>query len=453
MVYPYEISPPHGNSGIYMGLSYWMRLGTLVTIAAGLGYYAGRYSVTETPTAQATKKILYYRNPMGLADTSPTPKKDAMGMDYLPVYEQATENTPQTGTVTLNNQTIQKLGVQTQRVAQREFAQTINALGSIVIAESHVYDVAPRFEAWAIKLYVNAIGQRINRGEILFDAKIPNLYAAEVAYRLATQKIVDSVKASAEIKKAAELALVKSMTALDDIGVGAEELQRLQHGGEPYNQIPYRSPINGIVIAKNIVEGGYIEPGKTLYQLADLSQLWLEIQLPEPALAHVTPGDRLVIKTLTDPEHPIDSTIDYIYPTLDPENRGAKLRAVLENNDYRLKPGQTAQVMVFAKSRKTLAIPRDALIDSGLKQWVLVALAHGAFQPKEITVGERDNEWIEIRSGLKEGENVVHHATFLIDSESRLQAALAGFADARFTSKAEPPAEAETHSAAPTTGK
>lgn len=413
----------------------------LLLVTATVGFYLGRHSNTATPdkdshtadSQRATPKILYYRNPMGLADTSPTPKLDSMGMDYLPVYE---NELPQSDAVLIDNHKIQTLGVQTQAVEYQLIGREIRALGTLAINESTLSDISPRFAGWITDLQVSTQGQAIAKGEILFNAIIPNLYYAELAYKQAVKRTLELATAAADVQRQAELQMLASMERLEEMGVPLDEMERLQRGGEPSPRLHYRSPSSGIVLEKNAVEGARFEAGDRLYQVADLSKLWLKIQLPEQELGKIKRGDPLRLEILAEAGNYRTAKVDFIYPSLDANNRSIQLRASLDNADYTLKPGQSAEIWLASKPRKALVIPSHALLDSGQKQWVLVALNAGIYQPRQVQTGERNQDQIEITEGLSEGEQVVTHASFLIDSESRLQAALAGFQQAKQPSPA-----------------
>jgi len=347
-------------------------------------------------------------------------------MDYLPVYQnEVTANA--NDVVKIDSHKIQMLGVQTQVVTRQSLGHEIRALGTLEIDESSLVDISPRFAGWVNNLMVNSTGEQVNKGEILFTVTIPTLYYAEFAYKQAVKKSVEVAAAAPDVQRQAELQLVSAMERLEEIGVPQEEMERLQRGGEPFAQISHRSPSSGVVLQKNIVQGARIEAGDRLYQLADLSKLWLSVQLPETELAGLKVGDSLEVQLLAERGKYRKTKVDFIYPSLDNDNRNFKFRALIDNPNHTLKPGQSAEVWVQAQARKALAIPVNALLDSGREQWVLVAASPGIYQPRKVQVGERNLDWIEIISGVEDGEQVVTNANFLIDSESRLQSALTNF--------------------------
>lgn len=405
-------------------------LALLVLVSTlGVGYYWGNAQTqagsTDTPSASPSQgKILYYRNPMGLPDTSPTPKQDSMGMDYIPVYENDADTQ---GLVRVDNRQAQLLGVQTHRVQAQSLGRELRALGSLQVDETRLSNIGTAFDGIVTSLLVNTTGQSVAQGEILFEAHVPGMFAIELDYRQAVKRVVASATASAATKRAANLEMLGYLEELEELGVTHDEIHRLQQGGDPFDRLSFRSPASGVVLQKNIVDGSRFDAGTLLYQLADLSYLWLVVQLPEQELPHIRLGDEVRARFIATPDQSYTATVDFIYPTLDDTSRSIKLRASLANPDGRLKPGQSAEVWLRGKLRTGLAVPPHAVLDSGAQQWVLVALGEGLYQPRPVTLGERTMDWVEIVSGVEAGEDVVSHASFLIDTESRLQAALDKF--------------------------
>jgi membrane fusion protein, copper/silver efflux system len=420
--------------GVVMKAVYWSTGLALVLCSAGMGYFwgtknTGNDATLATTSDSSANKILYYRNPMGLPDTSPTPKQDSMGMDYLPVYEHdaANKSTNDSDLVQVGSRKVQLLGVQTHTVKEQTIGREIRALGTVQIDETRAAIISPNFKGTITKLLVNTTGQKVQQGEILFEARVPGLFLAELTYRQAVKRVVNTATASSEVKRAANIDMGTAMEELDELGITHDEMQRLQQGGDPFHQLYFRSPVSGVVMQKNIVEGSRFLAGRELYQVADLSNLWLMIQLPEQELAHIKVGDEVRATFIATPDKIHTSTVEFIYPALNENNRSIQLRASVDNSNGQLKPGQTAEVWLRTKQRKALTIPPNALMDSGHKQWILLAKGDGAFQPHKVTVGERHLDWVEI-SGLCVDDEVVTNANFLIDSESSLQAALANFA-------------------------
>lgn len=367
-----------------------------------------------SPAASGARgKILYYRNPMGLPDTSPGPKKDSMGMDYLPVYE--SEANQPAGTVTVSPERIQMLGVRTEVATVRSLTRSIRAVGTIAINERQVAVVAPRFEGWIEKLLVNTTGQRVHRGQSLFEVYSPELALAEQEYVLAR-------RAGPSI---AEATLIR----LRNFGLPADEIARLKRSGVVSKTLALGAPIDGVVLEKNAVEGIHFAPGDTLYRIADLSIVWLLADVFEQDLALVQTGENAKLSLAAYPDKAFEGKVTFVYPTVAATTRTAKVRIEIPNPDDLLKPDMYANVEIAAPlgSAPVVAVQDSAVLDSGTRRVVLVDRGEGRFEPRPVTIGRRADGYVEIREGLKANERVVVGANFLIDAESNLRAALQAF--------------------------
>ncbi len=408
-----------------------MALSILVVaaIAAGAGYWVGTRGA-HAPVAAANadpmpdkggKKILYYRNPMGLPDISPVPKKDSMGMDYIPVYEGEEQDT---GGVKISPEKVQKLGVRTARVERRALDAVVRATGRIEVDERRVFAITPKFEGYIERLYVNATGQFVAAGEKLFDAYSPELLAAQREYAVAAQGLAQVKDADpqtvAGMKRLADSALAR----LRNWDVSEEEIAQLAAGGEPRRNLSFRAPVTGFVLEKKAVQGMRFMPGEMLYQIADLSNAWLIADVFEQDIGRVRVGQRAGARLEAYPGQRFEGRVTYLYPTLKPETRSAQVRIELANPGGRLKPAMYGQVEIAAGGDTVLAVPNSAVIDSGSRRVVLVDRGDGRFEPREVRLGSRGDEYVAVLDGVKEGESVVVAANFLIDAESNLKAAL-----------------------------
>jgi Cu(I)/Ag(I) efflux system membrane fusion protein len=367
------------------------------------------------------KKILYYRNPMGLPDISPTPKKDSMGMDYIPVYEGEEQDT---GGVKISPEKVQKLGVRTAQVERRALDAVVRATGRIEVDERRQFTVTPKFEGYIERLYVNSTGQFVARGEKLFDAYSPELLAAQREYAVAAQGLAQVKDADpqtvAGMKRLADSALAR----LRNWDVSDEEIALLAAGGEPRRNLGFRAPVAGFVLEKRAVQGMRFMPGEMLYQLADLSNLWLIADVFEQDIGRVRVGQRATVRLEAYPGQRFEGRVTYLYPTLNPETRSAQVRIEMANPGGRLKPAMYAQVEIAAGGGTVLAVPNSAVIDNGTRRVVLVDRGEGRFEPREVKLGGRGDQYVAVLDGVKEGESVVVAANFLIDAESNLKAAL-----------------------------
>ena len=386
----------------------------------------------EDAVAQGEKpkgKVLYYRNPMGLADTSPLPKKDSMGMDYVPVYE---GDEAQDAGVRISPDRVQKLGVRTEAAALRSLAHTIRAVGTIQIDERSQRTVAPRFEGWIQRLHVSTTGQRVQRGQPLMEVYGPDLVAAQQEYVVAIKGVAALKDAAPEMQANMRNLVEASLQRLRNWEIDEQELAHLREQGKPANTITLRSPVSGVVVDKPAVQGMRFMPGETLYKIADLSSVWLLADIFEQDIALVRAGQVVKIRVNAYPDRIFQGKVAFIYPSVTPETRTVRARIELSNPGLLLKPAMYASLELSAGEglARRLAVPDSAVLDSGTRQIVLVRRGEGSFEPREVRLGLRGDGYVEVLDGLKAGEDVVVSANFLIDAESNLRAAIGGFGQA-----------------------
>ena len=297
--------------------------GIAVIIALAAGYWWGNtQSQTSTGVAlsaaiSAEKKILYYRNPMGLPDTSPVPKKDSMGMDYLPVYEGEEPPSDQTA-VTISTEKVQKLGVRTEAAALRELMRTVRAVATVQPDERQLYTLTPKFEGWIQRLYVNTTGQVVKKGDALMDIYSPELITAQHEYLIARKGVhhgaVDvGLEAQAGMERLAEGALQR----LRNWDISEIELQRLQREGEVRQYITLRSKADGLVLEKPSIEGKRFMPGEVLYQIADLQRGYWQTYLNKTLNGASRPGGYHQGRCLSDKV--FNGEVAFVYPTVTPD--------------------------------------------------------------------------------------------------------------------------------------
>lgn len=369
-------------------------------------------------TSAGERKILYYRNPMGLPDTSPTPKKDSMGMDYIPVY--ADDAPDDSGAVAVSPARLQTLGVKTAKAQVQPLDAELRAVGRVEINERAIHDVSPRFEGWIERLYVNASGDPVKRGQALFSVYSPELVSA--------RKEVEIAERLAEAGQADPVARDSARRLL------AAARERLRHwqvsgGGVDAANITFTSPASGVVLDKKAVEGMRFSPGMAIYRIADLSTVWVIADVYEQDLARVKVGQSAQVQVEAFPAQRFAAKVTYLYPTLNAATRTTPVRLELDNRDGLLRPGMFVHVELTEGGVATrLTVPRSALIDTGERQVVLRVAGEGRFKPQPVKVGQRGREHVEILDGLAEGDDVVVAANFLIDAESNLKAALSAFA-------------------------
>lgn len=413
-----------------------------IALALGAGYWIGsrqqpvppssvasaqQSTEAQTPTlaAEAERKILYYRNPMGLPDTSPVPKKDAMGMDYTPVY--ADDKPDDAGVVAVSPARVQTLGVKTALAETRMLDTAVRASGRVDVDERAQVVVAPRFEGWIERLHVNAVGDPVRKGQALFTTYSPELQSAGEELRIAERLQRDSASADPMASESARR-LAEATHA---------RLRNLEVAGQAAARQTFHSPANGIVLEKTAVQGARFMPGDALFRIADLSKVWVIADVFEQDLTRVKEGQRATVTLDAYPGRAFEAKVAYRYPTLNAETRSTPVRLELDNREGLLRPGMFAHVeLAVSEATPKTVVPVSAIIDDGQRQVVLLALGEGRFKPQPVRLGQRGRDVVEILEGVKAGDRVVVSANFLIDSESQLKAALSNFTEAEPTSAA-----------------
>ena len=358
-------------------------------------------------------KVKFYRNPMGAPDTSPMPKKDSMNMDYIPVCED--QPGAGAGTVTISLDKVQRLGVRTEEIKERELSRSVRAFASVQFDERKQWVVAPKFGGWIEKLLVNATGDVVSRGQPLFEVYSPELNVLQQEFLAAR-----GMQGPGQGQGVAD-------NRLRYLDYPEADLDRLRRGEKPARTIAVPAPAAGTVIEKMAVEGMRFQPGETLYRIVDTSTMWVLAEVYEQDLAFVKPGDMAKVTINAWPDHPFAGKVTFIYPSVGKESRTARLRIEVANPDGRLRADMAATVEIEAPMMHALAAPVSAVIDSGMRQVVLVERGEGRYEPRAVKLGARVPGYVQVVEGLKPGEKVVTSATFLIDAESNLKAALSAF--------------------------
>jgi membrane fusion protein, copper/silver efflux system len=408
-------------------------LGAIVLLALGVGGWLGRASApvampasdSATPAPKAERRVLYYRNPMGLPDTSPVPKKDSMGMDYIAVYDG--EVTAEPGTVVLPPEKVQKLGVRTALATRERLSASVRASARVEIDETRQFVIAPRFEGWIERLHANQTGMAVRRGQPLMTLYSPALLAAQEEYRIADEAArrlaeVDPSSAAAmrQLRDAAQARLRNWQVS------GA----RLGHGGDAA-RLALTAPADAVVVEKPVVEGDRFEAGQTVLRLADLSRVWVVAEVPVSQASGLAVGQPAQFSAPNLPSETREAKIDFLQPVVDVDSRTVAVRLVLPNPDGMLRPGLFGEVLLQGPpDAEAVVVPRSAVIDSGSRQIVLVQLAEGRFEPRAVRLGRRAGDRVAVLDGVEEGERVVVSANFLIDAESNLTSALQGMTPA-----------------------
>ncbi len=369
--------------------------------------------------ADATRKILYYRNPMGLPDTSPVPKKDPMGMSYVPVYE---GDEVDDGSVKLSPGKIQRTGVKSELVERHVIRTLVRAPGTIQLDERRVSVVAMRAESFVQKVADVTTGSRVSAGQPLMEIYSPAVSSAAAEY-LSTMNsgITGDIRAYGRGDR----------QRLVNLDVPEAVIAAMEKSRTAPMVIQWSAPRDGIVLERNAVEGMRANPGDVLFRIADISVVWALVDVAERDLGGISVGQPVTVRARSFPGRTFSGKISVIYPQVNRETRTARVRIELANNDLALLPDMYVDAEIETGSQKpVVAVADSSVLDSGSRQAVLIDKGDGRFEPRAVKLGRRGNGYIEVTEGLAGGEAVVTSANFLIDAESNLKAALKSFAEA-----------------------
>jgi len=383
----------------------------------------------EGPSAPADGKgkLLFYRSPMDPSITSKEPRKDEMGMDFVPVYEGDLKGegsqVEDHATVTIDPERQQLIGLTTAKVMEGPIGGALRTSGRVAVDETRVRRINVKVEGFVEKLFVDFAGKQVNRGQPLFSLYSPEFVSAQREYLLAlkTEKALQQGAFQASGSDLLEAA--RQRLRLWD--VPQEVIERLEKTGEVQRTLILRSPISGVVTVKNVVEGARITPADAPLEITDLSRVWVLADIYEAELSRVRIGMGAALTLTSLPGRTFTGRVAFIDPLMDPKSRTAKVRVEFSNPKGDLKPELFGEVVLQGRDRKGILVPRDSVLDAGTIKVAFVALGGGKFEPREVVTGASQGEQVEILSGLKAGDEVVTRANFLVDSESRLRAALA----------------------------
>ena len=348
--------------------------------------------------SKGSGKILYYRNPMGLADVSKEPKKDSMGMDYIPVYDGEEDASSSSVKVSLDK--VQRSGVRSEPARMQNLSRPVRASGVAKPDERTLRSVTLRADGFIEKLYVNETGAHVSAGEPMFSVYSPQMVSVQVDYRNAVNAFASDAKSEAG-----------AIVRLRNMGVPEAVIQQLKTSPSPTMSIDWPAPMSGVVMEKKVVVGQMVKAGDELYRLADLSTIWVIANVAEQDIAMVKIGAPAKMSFRAYPGEVFEGKVTFILHELDMATRSAKVRIELKN----------------PKDADRLVVPVSAVIDSGNRQVVIIDKGEGRFEPRAVKLGMRGDGFIEILEGIQDGDQVVTTANFLIDAESNLKAALKAF--------------------------
>lgn len=370
---------------------------------------------TAAGGAGGERKIKYYKSTMMLGEISQAPRKDSMGMEMVPVYE---DEAADSATISIDPVTMQNMGLRTGTVTKGPLRRTIRTVGAVDFDETALADVTTKFRGWIEKLYVDSTGKQAHQGEPLFEIYSPELFSAQTEYLLALNQAPGS--AGAESLK------TSALTKLKFFDISEEQIAELEKTRQPKKTLRVSAPRDGIVVEKMAVQGQMVEAGMKLYRLADLSIVWVLSQVYEQDLPFVRLGQEATMSLSYMPDRKFRGRVTYVYPTVDEKTRTARVRMEFHNPGFFLKPGMFATVELTADLESSaVLVPDMAVLRSGEKNTVFIALDGGKFDPRTVVLGPRsEKNTYQVLSGLNEGERVVMSGQFMLDSESQLREAI-----------------------------
>lgn len=383
-------------------------------------------------TGETGRKILYYVDPMNPTQKSDKPGKAPCGMDLVPVYEEESSATAAAlppGTVRISPQKQQLIGIKLGEVAEQPLSRKIRTVGRVAIDETKIVRVHPGFSGWVKKAHVDFTGKPVVKGDPLVTISSPDFVSAQQELLIA-KRSVDSLKSSSIAGLGARAASFheSSRQRLRAMNVGDELIAEIEGRSEPLEMLTLRSPIDGLVLARHAYEGQHVTSEKDLYELVDVSTIWVLADIYEYEMAMVREGQPVTVSLPYLPGQVLEGRIDFIAPKLDPKSRTLKVRIELPNPGLELKPDMYANVDFEVDHGTHLAVDADAVLDSGSVQTVFVSRDGGYFEPRRVKLGRQVNGSYIVLDGLKAGERVVTSANFLIDSESQIKTGLSGMA-------------------------
>ncbi len=410
----------------------------LVAAALAIGWW-GRGFVAEdtTPSSHPTQAHsdspcpngaapLYWKAPMDPTFIRDEPGKSPMGMDLVPECPSSTE-APSEGAVVIDSTTIQNIGVRTAPVERRDLARSVRAVGRVSYDERRVAHVHTKVQGWVEKLFVDFVGQKVERGQPLLEIYSPELVATQEELLLAARyRDATGDSPFEDVRGGGDSLFEATKRRLALWDVPEREVETLLETGEVKRTLTLYAPASGVITALGVRSGMEIQPNENLYTIADLSRVWVVADVYEYELPWLELGQRATVELSYLPGERMEGELTYIAPFLDAKTRTAEVRLELDNTRGKLKPEMFGTAVIETTPHpNALAIPSDAVIRSGTRTIAVVALGEGRFEPRDVELGlDTGDGWFEVLSGLQDGDEVVISSQFLIDSESNLQEAV-----------------------------
>lgn len=365
------------------------------------------------PIKSKEKKIKYWVAPMDANFRRDKPGKSPMGMDLVPVYEEPDGDMGMNKNdglpiITINPSTAQNMGVRIEKAKLNELSRTIKTLGSITYNEDGLHHIHARASGWVETLYTSSLGDPVVKGKTLLEYYSPEIVAAQKDLLLAK-------RAGANLTRA-------SKTRLRDLNVSDDFIEQISKSGKSKNRVPIIANHSGVVTRIGIKNGMYVTPGTQIYTIADLSSVWVIVDVFEHQLTWVKVGNKARVKVQSMSDKEWQGEVDYIYPELNPKTRTLKVRLKIDTPDQLLKPNMFADVTLLTNNKKVLSVPAESIVYYEKSSRVVKVIADNKYQPIEVTIGMKSNGQVEVIDGIEEGDDILVSGQFMIDSESNLQA-------------------------------
>ena len=372
------------------------------------------------------REVLFYRSPMNPEITSPIPAKGSMGMDYVPVYADRQLTVEPAGTVRIDPVVVQNMGVRTSAAERKSFARTVRALGRIDVNEERILRLHPKVEGWVEEIFIDKSGEMVAEDDILLGIYSPKLVATQEEYLLALagQEALTEFTIP-EVRRGAEQLVESSRIRLEFFDVPDHQVHELEETRKVKKSLHIHSPAAGTVINVGVRRGQYVTPKTELYQITDLSDVWVYAQVYDYELPWIKVGDEVEMALASLPGEVFGGVLSYIYPYAEAKTRTTKVRVVFENTNFKLRPEMLADIKIHADvQHDVLVIPTEAVVRSSDETQVFVDRGEGKYEPRTVRLGVSSGNQVVVLSGLGQAEKVVTSAQFLIDPESKLNEAI-----------------------------
>jgi Cu(I)/Ag(I) efflux system membrane fusion protein len=355
------------------------------------------------------REVLYWVAPMDPNFRKDSPGKSPMGMDLVPVYADEVDAGPG---VKISPIVIQNLGIRTQKAKVSKLWRAINTVGTVIANPNLKQTVQIHTQGWVKKLYVNELGAQVKKGDVLFTLQSHELVNAEEDFlqvlSMGNKKLITA-----------------SENRLLNFGMNHKQINELRKTRKITDTISILSPQDGFIDQMNITQGMFIKPTNHFISIVNLSELWVKAEIVENKSDWLQLNQPVDINLVSKDDEVIEALIDYIYPFINPKSRTVSVRMSLDNKDHTIKPNMFAQLKIYTGAKDNiLVIPSEAVIRSGQSNRVMVAIGEGRFAAKTVRIGIESGDFIEIISGLNEGDDVVVSGQFLLDSEASLKSSI-----------------------------